>query len=83
MFILTRDGKEFINYNNIINLKMIKAYHQYHHPDTWWEIIAVYSGGYIVVDKYYSEQECKNAYSKLCNKIAKSRGHEIIDMSDL
>lgn len=78
MFILTKDGKEFINYNNIVALRI----HRY--SDTRWQIIAVYSvGGYLIVDEYYTEQECKNAFNKLCSKIADSKEYEVIDVSEL
>ena len=78
MFILTRDNDNFINYDKIINLKIVKEYR----PDIHWEIIAVYSGGHIIIDIYHTERECKNDFNKLCNKIA-GQEYEIIDMNDL
>lgn len=84
MFILSKDGKNFINCNTIENLNMTEEYRQYHQPDKWWEIRAVFSGGsYVVIDTCHTEQECKNTFNKLCDKITKSREHETIEMEDL
>ena len=49
MFILCKDGKNFINCNRIDNLKIVEEYYQYHHPDKWWEIRAVFASSYVVV----------------------------------
>ena len=89
MFILSRDGEKFINFSNVVSIYMYKEYRQYTNPDTRWEIRVAYSTGmsenflYDTLDTYYDKEDCKNAFGQLCNQIAKSREHEIIDMGYL
>ena len=80
MFILTKGGENFINYNNIVSLRIFE---QCQFSGTRWQIMAVYSGGFFIVDEYCTKQECKNAFDKLCSKIADSKEYEVIDVSEL
>lgn len=88
MFILSRDEKKLINCSNVASIYIQEVYRQYAHPDRWWEIRAMYPAVsedalYDILDTYSDEEECKNNFDKLCDKITKSREHDIIDMGDL
>lgn len=77
MNILSQNGKELINYNNIISINMEST-------ENIWNIKATYDGGsYIILAAFYTEDECKNAFDKLCNKINMSRESDTIDLGDL
>lgn len=84
MFILSKDRKNFINCDAIENLNMAEEECcQYPQQVNRWEIRAVFSGGsYVVIDTYYTEQECKNVFSKLCDKIMRTKEYETIDIED-
>lgn len=83
MNILSADGRTLINYDNIIGVQMREIYDQYASLDDHWEIIAIYSGGsYCILATFPSEQECKNTFQKLCDKIW-SRLDITIDLEDL
>lgn len=84
MNILSEDGKTLVNYNNIISIDMQETYRQYAATDTIWQIIATYCGGsHKTLATFYTEQECKNTFDKLCNKIKMSRESGTIDLGDL
>lgn len=85
MFILSKDGKKFVNCNNVASIYIQEVYRQYTNPARWWEIRAMYPAVsedvlYDTLDKHYDEKECQNAFDKLCSQIAESREHETIDM---
>ena len=84
MFILSKNEKIFVNFNNVASIYIQEAYR----PDRQWEIRAMYAAIsedvlYDTLDIYYTEQECKNAFQRLCDCIANSREHEIINIQDL
>ena len=88
MFILSRDGKKFVNCNNVASIYIQEVYRQYAQPDRWWEIRAMYPAVsedvlYDTLDTFHDEDECKNTFDRLCDCIVKSREHESIDMGDL
>lgn len=77
MFILSKNERDFINCKNVASFQM-------KNENSKWEIRAVYSSGtYIILNIYYTEQECKNDYIRLCDKVATSREYEVIYMDDL
>jgi hypothetical protein len=78
MKILTSNGKKLINYNNVECLMM------YETDNGMWRIQAICtSGEYDAITQPCSEQECQNEFDRLCDKIARCREHDIIDMGDL
>lgn len=86
MYILSKNGKKFINFNNVASISIRKEYMQYH--DTWWEIVAMYPAVstdilYDVVGEFRTEENCKDAFNKLCCRIVSGGKNEIIDMNDL
>lgn len=90
MFVLSKDGKKLINCNNVASIYIQETGSRYATiPDVRWEIRAMYSAMsiedvlYDILGTYHTEQECKNAFDKLCDKISKGREHEIINMEDL
>ena len=84
MTILSEDCKTLVNYNNIISIDMQETYRQYAATDTIWQIIATYCGGsHKTLAAFNTEQECKNTFDKLCNKIKMSRESDTIDLGDL
>lgn len=77
MNILSPNGKALINYNNIVSINMESTENIQH-------IKAIYNGGsYIILAAFYTEDECKNAFDRLCNRIIKSRKNDTIDLDDL
>ena len=77
MNILSQNGKALINYNNIVSINMEST-------DNIWRIKTTYnSGSYIILAVFYTEDECKNTFDKLCNKIKISRESDTIDFGDL
>lgn len=77
MNILSQNGKALINYNNIVSINMEST-------DNIWRIKTTYnSGSYIILAVFYTEDECKNTFDKLCNKIKISRESDTIDFEDL
>ena len=77
MNILSQDGKTLINYNNIVSINMKPS-------ERVWHIKAAYNGGsYIILATFYAEDECKNTFDKLCDKIKMSRESDTIDLGDL
>lgn len=77
MNILSQDGKTLINYNNIVSINIEPS-------ERVWHIKITYNGGsYIILAAFYTEDECKNTFDKLCNKIKMSRESDTIDLGDL
>ena len=77
MNILLEDRKTLINYNNIVSINMESS-------ENIWHIKATYNGGsYIILAAFYTEDECKNTFDRLCNRIIKSRENETIDLDNL
>ena len=77
MNILSQNGKTLINYSNIVSINMESS-------ENIWHIKAIYNGGsYIILAAFYTEDECKNAFDRLCNRIIKSRENDTIDLGDL
>lgn len=78
MNILTNYGMTLINYNNVTSLKM------YQTDNGLWRIKATYSdGSYETITNPCDEQECQNAFNRLCDKITSCREHDTIDLEDL
>lgn len=78
MNILSQDGKILVNYNNVASLYIQKKYMQYSHPDTWWEIWAVYPAVsedviYDVLAKFDDEKECESAFKRVVNEICEQK----------
>ena len=77
MNILSQNGKALINYNNIISINMEST-------ENIWNIKVTYNGGlYIILAAFYTEDECKNTFDKLCNKIKMSRESDTIDLGEV
>lgn len=77
MNILSHNGKALINYNNIVSINMKST-------ENRWDIKVTCNGGsYITLAAFYTEDECKNVFDKLCNKIKMSRENDTIDLGDL
>ena len=78
MNILTSNGKILINYDNVTSLRM------YETDNGRWRISVAYTNGsYDIITQPGTEQECQNTFDRLCDKIAKSREHDTIDLGDL
>ena len=70
MNILSQNGKILVNYNNVASLYIQKKYMQYSHPDTWWEIRAMYfttpkTTSYDILATFEDEKECRRVFSKI------------------
>lgn len=78
MNILSQDGKILVNHDNIASLYIQKIYRQYAHPDTWWEIRAMYSAVsedclYDTIAKFDDEKECESVFKRIVNEICKQK----------
>lgn len=88
MFILSKDKRKLINLNNVASIYIKNEYAQYHTPSTWWEIKVMYpavSNDVLchTLGKFMAEEECKDAFNKLCCRIVSDKENEVIDMNDL
>lgn len=89
MNILSQDGKTLINYDNVANLCIQKKYMQYSHPDTWWEIIAMYPARsnnddllYDIVAQFDNEEKCESVFKEIVHQIGFLR-YNLIRVSDI
>lgn len=77
--ILSQDGKTLVNYDNVASLYIQKKYVQYSHPDTWWEIRAMYpslspeDALYDIIARFDDENECELAFRKIVNLICEQK----------
>lgn len=84
MNILSQDSKILVNYNNVASLCIQKKYMSYSHPDTWWEIWAIYPAVsedviYDVLAKFDDEQECMRVFKRMTSLICQ----EMVDFVQL
>lgn len=87
MNILSQDGTILVNYNNVASFYIQKKYMQYSHPDTWWEIVAIYlatSEGvpYNVLARFKDEKRCREAFAMMVSLIQENKA-DFITLSDL
>ena len=87
MNILSQDNKILVNYNNVASLCIQKKYMSYSHPDTWWEIWAIYPAVsedviYDVLAKFDDEKECMTIFAKMVSLICEEMVN-FIRISDL
>lgn len=91
MYILSKDGKRFINFDNVASMYIHEI--TFHHltrceDEKYWQIRAMYPAVsndilWDKLDEFKTEEECKNAFNKLCFRIATGSKYEVIDMNDL
>lgn len=86
MFILSKNGKKFINFNNVASIEMKDGIY---YPDRkWWDVRVIYPAVssdvlYDTIGDYRSAEECRDAFNKLCCRIVSGKENEVIDMNDL
>lgn len=82
--ILSQDRKILVNYDNVASLYIQKEYMQYSHPDTWWEIRAMYpaispeDALYHVLARFEDEKMCESTFIKIVNLICEQKENFIL-----